>query len=128
MKDLKVTLFSLFVGTLTAVTVWLSIAMTIDPFKTDIITRAAFFASLFLSLTGILCFIILYIGSVMSTKSINKLISNSILQSSLISLLIIIMLILKSLKVLDPVQIIIIFLLFGLGEFALMTYHRNSYE
>lgn len=110
-------MFSLFVGTLIAFTVWLSILITVNPDSTDIITRMTFFASLFLSLTGFFSFIYIYIMSLIETKyHPTKLVSRSLLRATLLSFTIVFLLVLQTLRVLNTWEIIIVILLYLLTE------------
>jgi hypothetical protein len=124
MSSLRSYLFSLFVGTLVAFTVWLAILITIDPTSTDIITKAAFFASFFLALTGLLTFILVYIMSVLTKHTATKLVYQSLVRSSLLSFVATFMLILETLKVLGLWEMIIILALYLLVEFYTQTGRR----
>lgn len=124
MNNLKSYLFSLFMGTLIALTVWLSIFLTVNPNSTDIITKAAFFASLFLALTGIFTFISIYIMSHISKGAASTLVTKSLIQGSILSLVIVFSLILTTLNVFNLWEAIIIALLFIISEIYILSKSR----
>lgn len=124
MKDIKSSLFSLFVGTLTSLTVCIAILITINPYKTDIITQAAFFASLFLTITGIISFLSIFVGSYIWQKTSHQLLSSSIIQATIISLTLTSLVLLQSLRVLGAWEIIIILLIFGLIQFYIRAQNK----
>ncbi len=125
MNNIRSYLFSLFVGTLIAFTVWLSIFITVDPTSTDIVTKTAFFASLFLSLTGLLSFVNIYIMSILTHHKPVKLVSKSILRATILSFVIIFLLVLETLKVLNLWEIIIVTMLYLLIELYIQFGHRS---
>lgn len=121
MADLRKSLFTLFSGTLLTFGVWLAIVITIDPNSTDPLTIITFFSSLFLWLTGLCTFILVYIRSHMSEIVQPTIISNSLVHASLIILSIDILLILQTLRVLGILESIIVCILFLLLELYLHT-------
>lgn len=128
MKSNKQSLFSVFSGTLTSFTVWLAILVSINPYKSDIITKAAFFASLFLWLTGIISFIIVYLGSLIKQIDSDRLITSAIIQGSIISAVAVLMIILKTLAVLDLWEISLIIIIFALSEIYFLMINNKKYE
>ncbi len=98
---LKKQLFAIFTITLLSLGVWLAILFNTDPNKADLITRCAFFASLFVFLTGLFTFLGFYLRVYFSNREI---IYNNfpiaLRQSILISLIIVGLLVFSSLHVL----------------------------
>ena len=128
-NDPKYKLFSLFVATLSAFTVWLSILTGLDPEKSDPVTKIAFFASLMLFLTGLLTMLFIYISIITNNKlNFYSTIAKSITHASLISIFITLALILKSIKVLGSLESGILFFLFILVELYLKAKQKISNE
>lgn len=126
MKDLNTYLFSLFCGTLTALTVFLSIIITIDPGKTDVITKSAFFASLFLSTTGILSFLMLFVGSSILPRTPSQLLYSAVTHASLVSFAFVLALVLQTMRVLGWWELFIIVLLVVIIELFIRSQKRET--
>ena len=116
MTDIRKSLFTLFSGTLLTFGVWLAILMTVDQNDTDPLTILAFFSSLFLWLTGLFTFILLYIRSHVSKLTNQNTIPNSLLHSFLIIACILLLSILQTLRVLGWLEGVILIILFVLFE------------
>ncbi|EKD56262.1 MAG: hypothetical protein ACD_58C00242G0001 [uncultured bacterium] len=67
---LKTYLFVIFSMTLLSLGIWLMILFNIDPDSADLITKSAFFSSMFLWLMGIMIFIIFYLRIWVSNKEV----------------------------------------------------------
>lgn len=109
----------LFSVTIIALSVWLSILFGSSPLLTDPLTKATFFASLFLWLTGLLSFISIYFSSIFYHNLFNKIIINSVFQSTILSATIIFLIILNTLNVLGWLEFIVVLLLLLLVEIYL---------
>jgi hypothetical protein len=98
---LKKYLFAIFTFTLLSLGVWLAILFNTDPNNTDLITRCAFFASLFVFLAGFFTFLGFYLRVYFSNREI---IYNNfpiaLRQSILLSLIIVGLLAFQTLRVL----------------------------
>ena len=125
MNDVNSYLFSLFGGTLTSLTIWLAILISVDPNKADIITKSAFFASFFLGLTGLLGFLFIYISSSLSSRPVSKIITYSVLQATLLAFASTLVLILQTMRVLGLWELFIILLLVGLSQLYLRATDRG---
>lgn len=98
---LKRNLFIIFSGTLLAFGFWLTILFQTDPTYADILTWMAFFAALFIWLSGFLTFIIFYIKvNFYNHEIIYSLLPATARQSSEIALVVVGLMILQTLKVL----------------------------
>ncbi len=98
---IKLYLFTIFIITLIALGTWFLILFNINPYQTDIISRASFFVSLLIWITGILSLILFYLRIKLSNKEIIfAFLPLSVRQSFLFSLSLVLILILSSLNVL----------------------------
>ncbi len=115
---LPVYLFSIFAITLISLGTWFLIIFNINPYQTDIMSIAAFFASLFIWLSGVLTLLFFYIKVNLANKEIIfAYLPTSIRHAILISLSLTAILVLSSLQVLtwwSGALIIIPILLLGL--------------
>ena len=93
-------LFLIFIVTLVALGTWLLILFNINPYDTDLLSIASFFASMYLWISGLLTLISFYLKIKLSNREIiyNHL-PISIRQASLISLAFITVLIISSLGI-----------------------------
>lgn len=102
MKSFKSYLFGLFCVTILALGIFVLILLNIDPETADILTKGAFFASLYVFIVGILTLIGFYARVAKSNKEIFFAhITPAFRQSALLGLIIIIILLMKMLKLLN---------------------------
>jgi hypothetical protein len=100
--NLRVYLFSLFIGFLVAFGVWLLILFNIDPFKTDFLSIAAFYASLFIWLSSLISLINYFVRLWFNNKEVVYAnLTTALRQGMLISLIVVGLLILEQLNVLN---------------------------
>lgn len=126
MKSVKFYLFCLFSITLLALGIFIMVLFNSEPENSDIIVKGTFFSSLFVFFCGILTFIGFYLRV---ARSNNKMFfSNfipSLRQATLFSLLIISLLILRSLKLLNWWDVIMLTLCLMLFEMFFQTRSQN---
>lgn len=124
--NLKKSLFAIFTITLLSLGVWLAILFNTDPNNSDLITRCAFFASLFTFLAGFFTFLGFYLRVYFSNREV--IYSNfpiALRQSILLSLIIVGLLIFQSLKVLTIWTIVVYILAIVLIELFFKSKNKN---
>lgn len=98
---LQMYLFFIFTITLIALGTWFLILFNIDPYQTDLMSIAAFYASLLIWLSGLICLLLFYLRIKLSNKEIVFAhLPLSARQAILFSLIIVVIMILSSLNVL----------------------------
>lgn len=116
-QNIRYNLFSIFASTLIALGIWIYLLYNFNPFTSDILTRASFFASLFFWLSGFIAMIIIFLRINFKPKgSVKESIVASIRHGSILGTLIVGLLVLKSLDVLNLWQGIILVIIAGLME------------
>lgn len=98
----KTYIFIIFSSSILSLGIWLMILLNYDPFSSDLITRGAFFASLFLWIWGLFTLIVFNIKIWIGNKEvIYSHLSVTLRQASFFSLTIIGLLIFQTLRVLN---------------------------
>ncbi|TSC93854.1 MAG: Uncharacterized protein CEN91_99 [Candidatus Berkelbacteria bacterium Licking1014_85] len=111
-NSIRVNLFSLFSYSLIGFGVWIYILYNYNPFTSDILTKAGFFASLFIWTSSFLAMILFFIRlSLVKKDNLKNYFYASIRQASIIAIIISGSLALKSINSLNAWQLIILMII-----------------